>query len=550
MDAPRSPNPTQTNDRHGRSVALHLLLIAFAVLVVFRGTLTHEVIWDGEQFVNVEGRLSDALRPSFWAHKHHEIEGTPFFRPFTTVTYLLDKRIWGSEPFGYHLTTVLLHLAVCLLLYTVLAALTGDRLAALLGALFYGIHPLRIEPVALISGRTDLLCGLFLLAAMGFLIRLQRKGSSLAKNLPAWIGLFACFLLSLFSKETSAPFVIFAPILVYAQNRREGRPLGWSWLAFAAVPTAALGLFFHLRAQALAGMVPTQSLAERLDFMLRTFPATLGRYAGQQVLFTKLTRYYQLWDRGSWGALEVFVLGSWIVLCAVFFALAQKGRPWPLISLCLFTLFCLPASGIFALQVPMSDRYQYIPDFGFALAFGLACSFFVRKSPRGAWRTVAGGAVVLCLAVTALTAMRDAGHWKNAETLWYADTQKNDTGPLSFANLGNEYRSSGRTQLAFEAYRRAAKLSGGTNPKILLNLGSCALSLGRLDEAESAFSRARQSGFDPSLATYQLARAKALKGDLVGARNLLEQAEKAGHCHEKCRTLLSGLRQASDREKP
>ena len=116
---PNTPSPRPG----GKVIVVHMLLIVPSVVLVLQGTLTHGVIWDSDQFGNVQGQLSDALSPSFWTVRHHEIEGTPFFCPLTTVTYLADKRLRGSDPLGYHLIPLLIHPAVRIALYFVIALL-------------------------------------------------------------------------------------------------------------------------------------------------------------------------------------------------------------------------------------------------------------------------------------------------------------------------------------------------------------------------------------------------------------------------------------------
>ena len=104
------------------------------------------------------------------------------FRPVVNASYAIDRAIWGYRPFGFHLTSVLLHTLVSVLLYVLLLRALADSRerrgavgrddrdtwAALTGAVLFAVHPLMTQGAADISGRSELLCGLFFLAALLF----------------------------------------------------------------------------------------------------------------------------------------------------------------------------------------------------------------------------------------------------------------------------------------------------------------------------------------------------------------------------------------------
>src|SRR5205814_6982219 len=117
----------------------------------------------------------------------------------------LDYVVWGMNPFGYHLTSLALHAANSVLLYFILLAFlrlsgrTGVRWAAVAGALFYALHPLRVESVVWITERRDVLCGLFtLLCVLSYLKRVeeQKGGRDGTRWLVLSIVAFAASLLS------------------------------------------------------------------------------------------------------------------------------------------------------------------------------------------------------------------------------------------------------------------------------------------------------------------------------------------------------------------
>jgi hypothetical protein len=133
------------------------------------------------------------------------------YTPLTRLTFSLNYVLGGLEPWGYHLLNVLLHGGNAGLFYVVArrllaAAVDGGRqerrsdlavcVAAAFAALFFGVHPLRVEPVAWVTGRADLLCATFVLLAAGAYLRAVEHDNPARSRLvlvsTAWLGGRSC----------------------------------------------------------------------------------------------------------------------------------------------------------------------------------------------------------------------------------------------------------------------------------------------------------------------------------------------------------------------
>jgi tetratricopeptide (TPR) repeat protein len=121
---------------------------------------------------------------------------TGYYRPLINVTYWIDYKIWGMNPVGFRTTNLILHLLACLLLYELIMLLGGNREGAFWGALFFALHPVQTETVAMIVSRNNILVTLFLLTALYSYLLWWKKRSApaLGISLLAFIG-------ALFSKE-------------------------------------------------------------------------------------------------------------------------------------------------------------------------------------------------------------------------------------------------------------------------------------------------------------------------------------------------------------
>src|SRR5256712_8427212 len=156
--------------------------------------------------------------------------------PLTWMTLGLDYLLWGMNPFGYHLTSLLLHAANAVVFFFVVHRILplalpsrserGHALAVAAGfaALVFAIHPLRVESVAWVTERRDVLSGLFYLVAVLLYLRACERGARGRGWYWLSVAVFVCALLSK-SMVVNLPFVLL--ILDVYPLRRLGGALGW-----------------------------------------------------------------------------------------------------------------------------------------------------------------------------------------------------------------------------------------------------------------------------------------------------------------------------------
>lgn len=170
------------------------------------------------------------------------VEFARFYRPLSTLTYALDYHIWGLDPAGYHLTTLLLHAAASALAVVALAAVTRRTGAAALGGLLFAAHPLTAEVVPVASRRQDVLVTALVLAGVALFARSRRPDGARRTGSPdgtrwAAAGAVGCYALALLAKETAVVFVGLAAVWVALERER---PWGRTAVAAAARAVAPL----------------------------------------------------------------------------------------------------------------------------------------------------------------------------------------------------------------------------------------------------------------------------------------------------------------------
>src|SRR5256885_4507444 len=133
---------------HGELIVCVALVIV--VFLCFANALRNDFVFDDISLVSVNNQIRSLNLPLLLSS----------YRPIRDISYAIDFALWGENPFGFHLTSILIHAANVLLVFGLVRRLTKDLVTATLTALIFAVHPLQTEAVTYILGRRD---GLFIL---------------------------------------------------------------------------------------------------------------------------------------------------------------------------------------------------------------------------------------------------------------------------------------------------------------------------------------------------------------------------------------------------
>lgn len=449
------------------------------------------------------------------------------YQPLAWLTLGLDYAIWGMNPVGYHLTSLVLHAANTVLCYVVFLALlrrvrTGDDAvlvpAAAIGALFYGIHPLRVESVAWVTERRDVLCGLFFLLSILAYLRMEREQSQ-GGRWKKWLALScAAFAASLLSKALGIllPFVlltldVFPLRRVTPGNRRRVLLEKLPFLALAV----ADGVVMMVAMRELGQVREGGSYA--LDDRILQAGYGLWFYAWKTVLPFNLHALYALGDNLSlWRAEYVVPLGVSIAVTA---ALVALRRRWPagLATWVCYAILLAPVLGFFVKGYQRAaDRYSYLSclPLSFLAAVGVAA--------LGGRRGVRAGSAAVLAGLGILTFFQ-ARVWKDSITLFDRVLLHEQRADLPYVNRGSARLDRGDAEGALADFTQALKV----NPKSVdayNNRGQLRQMKGDLDGAMADYTQALAIDDRVYEAYNNRASLKLVRKDWVGA---LADADKA-----------------------
>ena len=151
------------------------LLLAVAIIAVYLPSLEYGFTnWDDPVYVVGNASVRD-LSPAGVQRLFSSFQNGNY-HPLTLLSFAVDFRLFGTSARGWHVSSLLLHLAASLAALRVMLLLGGGLPAAFAGAAFFALHPLRVEPVVWISARRELLAALFFFAALEAYLRSGGSG--------------------------------------------------------------------------------------------------------------------------------------------------------------------------------------------------------------------------------------------------------------------------------------------------------------------------------------------------------------------------------------
>ena len=385
--------------------------------------------------------------------------------PLTWLTLGADYLVWGMDPRGYHVTSLLFHAATALCFYVLarrlltraLPAATPDAdvtLGAAAAALLFAVHPLRVESVAWVTARRDVVSGLFfMLTVLTWLKSVEAPAESRRRWYAGSLVLFVCALLS---KSLAVAVPVVLVVLDVYPLRRLGGARGWLprrvWLEkIPYVLLAGAAAVVAIAATPASAKAPLDVFGLGARALVSVYG--LGFYLRKTVLPVGLSPLYAFVTSVSWLMMAALAAG-------VALAIAWRRR-WPALAAAgvVYVALLLPTLGFFAAgPQAVADRYSYLPCLGWALAAGGALAWPWRGSR--VLRAAAAGAIVILLVLTA----QQVRVWRDSVSLWSHAVALEPDNRFARINLGGAYVAEGRVSAAIDQYREVLRLSRDKAP--------------------------------------------------------------------------------------
>ena len=448
-------------------------LITVLPVLIYLNSLGNTFVYDdyltitNNHFIRERRYLS-----AFFSQKYFAISNELTYRPVVTLSYFVDYAIWQLQPWGYHLTNLVIHTLNVYLVYFAVYRLFKNRITAFISCLLFSIHPIFSEAINAVSYREDLLSASFLLVA--FILFIQYNKSTNRRYFIIWYALsLLTYLLAMLSKETAVvlPFLILSYNLIFQKNHI---------------------LNFHNRIRRLAanyaGYIAIGGFYLFLRFYLFHNPGESVRYPGNSVfvnfiMMTKVLGYYVklLFIPAPLNADYIVPLTfspadaafiiSIILLIITAILLVKKCRLssiWTFSTIWFFVTL-LPVLNIIPINNIMAERYLYIPGIGFTMLFGSILTHRISKYRIYKSFRLAPIAVV-CLLFTWCTVSRNR-IWLNEFTFSTETIRRSPASFRVYNDLGYFYYHNGLNDAAIQAFKDSIRVRHN-QPKAHCNLGA------------------------------------------------------------------------------
>lgn len=404
--------------------------------------------------------------------------------PLNWISFGLDYALWGMEPAGYHLTNVGLHAANAAVFYAVAwrllglalpERLTADharlRLGTLVAALLFSLHPLRVESVAWVTERRDVLSGLFyLLAILAYLRYCEDRMAGRPRGGRLYWAAVALGALALLSKAMAVSLPVILLLLdVYPLRRLGVGPVGWTgpaarrvWLEKLPFATLGAGVAGVALWAQVAGGNPVPLAVLPWSGRLAIASYALVFYLEKTLVPAGLSVLYELRLPLALAPWRVALSALTVVAITALAVALRRHAPGVLAAWVTYIVILLPVSGIVQSGYQVAaDRYTYLACLGWALLAGAAVVALGRAS-----------ALVALIAVAALGGVTwtQAKVWHDNETLWRHAVAVDPASGIARANLGAALNARGRPVEALAELRQALRLRPNY-PDAHLNLG-------------------------------------------------------------------------------
>jgi protein O-mannosyl-transferase len=444
---------------------LKMLLIIMVGIACYANSVGGELIWD-DQMVIVRHttirslkNIPELFEQTCWGEKKYNAMG--LYRPLTMVTFAINYWISALDPYSYHVFNIAIHIINCLLIYWLVSCYLKDELTPIFTALIFAAHPVHVEAVTSVVGRSELLSAMFaFLAWLAYYYR-ERRVYYFPLSL-------LCYGLSLLSKENSVVFIgilfLVDLVVLWPQIIADWRRVVYDAFArylpyitltiiYLYVRYTVLGqmgvdvrqTFFFRHSLLTRSLTMSQALVKYLQLLC--WPGTLNADYDFSVvpLTTTLTMR---------AALSLIFL---IVLLGAGFALLWRDRVSAFAILYFFGTISIVSNTVFVTGMLMSERGLYFPSLGFCLLVGWGLAQVARRGQ--AYNYLIMGIIALAMAAMTVRCYYRNFDWHDMKNFTSALITASPNNPKGYAALGEYYRNIGSTSVAEQYYRKAVSLA-------------------------------------------------------------------------------------------
>lgn len=460
-----------------RKTVLYLLGVLALTFIVMSPSLQGDFVnWDDDVNVydnrNVQDLSADNVKKIFTT----TIIGN--YNPLTILSFAVEHHFFGLDPFYYHLNNIILHL-ICTLLVFWLMLLLGVKVPwAIFITILFGIQPMRVESVAWITERKDVLFAAFYLASLvNYVLFLKRKRK---KNL---LLVYLFFIPALLAKIQAVSLPLSMLAIDYLLNRPLKIKLVVEKIPYFLLSLAAgiAGIYF-LQEQASLNQT-SYSFLERI--MIASY--SLVVYVVKSMIPYEMTAIYPFPIPGEFGAIYYISLALLAGLAYLVYYSARHTRRIVFGSLFFLFNIMFLLQAVNAGQGFTADRFTYVPYLGLFYIYGTGLGWLYDH--RKKYRAAVVGVVLVATVAFSVLAWQRAQVWRNTDTLFTDVIEKDRNIGVAYNNRGRYYRELKQFDKAIDDFSNLIRLRPD-EARTYITRGRLYTDMGELEKAMADFNRA------------------------------------------------------------
>jgi len=507
-------------------VPVSIALVIAVVSIYMQAAHHHFISYDDNIYVTANQHVASGISVDniIWAFTSVG-DASGNWHPLTWLSHMADAQFYGLNPFGHHLTNIVIHTLSSLTLLLLLFRITSSLWQSAFVAFMFALHPLHVESVAWVAERKDLLSGLFWFLTL----LLYSEYVTTSKPLLYILCLFS-FILGLMAKPMLVTLPLVMILVDYWPLRRNlhkeagHRFDGVVALAKEKIPffvcsffSCAITIYSQHKAGAINSL-DTIPIALRIENALTAYVSYIGKtfWPTDLAVLYPFPLFIPLWQ----------VIGSLFVILFISAAALWAGRRYPYLTVgwLWFLITLLPVIGLIQVgSQSMADRYSYIPTIGLFImaAWGVTDLTNGLRHRMNILVPLAGAVVI----ASAILTWQQLAYWQDSISL-YQHTLKVTNGNYAIHNsLGLELAGKGDIDAAIQEYRTAIQI----RPRYAYpynNLGNILADKGDLNSAIQEYRQALRLNPNYADAHYNFGNALAKKGNLDAAIQEYREAIK------------------------
>ena len=431
-----------------------LLGLLIFVAISFLPSLDNLYVnWDDDKNFYENELVTTVNKTTFWSNSAEIFQSDVIgnYNPLTIWTFALEERMVSpkNRPYVRHLNNILLHVLCVMFVFWIGIRLKLGLWGAVFFALLFGVHPMRVESVAWVTERKDVLFGVFYLAALFQYIKGKQDGFSIGRNTL----ILVLFILSLLSK-IQAVFLPISMILVDYYLSKNSKitfnSILSKWPYFIGSLIIGVVNIMTLKAQ---GSIEEQAYTGITRLFIGSY--SLGVYYIKALIPYRLSPLYPYpasLNPMFYASILTFILTA----AGLWFAYVKKWKAW------FFGIAFFIANVFMLLQILgagqgfIADRFTYIAYIGLFFIMAYYLNELITKKPKLKMVGLVGSSLVI-LGFAFMTFEQNK-IWKDSASLWTHVLKYYENSTLPWGNRANHYRDTGQVQLALRDYAKRIRL--------------------------------------------------------------------------------------------